>query len=69
MHRRSTGIRSPATDVRSGRGRFLNDAEALKCLYLVTWSLGPAGQEPARWITRWSPANNAFAITFEGPIN
>jgi putative transposase len=38
----------------------------LKCLYLVTRSLDPTGRGRARWITRWKPALNAFAITFEG---
>ncbi|MBX3196011.1 MAG: IS256 family transposase [Microbacteriaceae bacterium] len=51
------------------RGHFPNDAAALKCLYLVTRSLDPTGRGRARWITRWKPALNAFAITFEGRIN
>ena len=34
------------------------------CLYLVTRSLDPTGTGRARWITRWKPALNAFAITF-----
>ncbi len=29
-------------------------------------SLDPTGRGTARWITRWKPALNAFAITFEG---
>ena len=48
------------------RGHFPNDQAALKCLYLVTRSLDPTGKGRARWITRWKPALNAFAITFEG---
>lgn len=51
------------------RGHFPNDAAALKCLYMVTRSLDPTGRGRARWITRWKPALNAFAITFEGRIN
>ncbi len=51
------------------RGHFPNDAAALKCLYLVTRSLDPTGRGRARWVTRWKPALNAFAITFEGRIN
>lgn len=51
------------------RGQFPNDAAALKCLYLVTRSLDPTGRGRARWVTRWKPALNAFAITFEGRIN
>ena len=51
------------------RGHFPNDQAALKCLYLVTRSLDPTGQGRARWATRWKPALNAFAITFDGRIN
>ncbi|WP_425467265.1 IS256 family transposase [Rarobacter incanus] len=51
------------------RGHSPNDAAALKCLYLVTRSLDPTGRGRARWVTRWKPALNAFAITFEGRIN
>ena len=51
------------------RGHFPNDAAAIKCLYLVTRSLDPTGRGRARWVTRWKPALNAFAITFEGRIN
>jgi len=51
------------------RGHFPNDAAALKCLYLVTRSLDPTGRGRARWVTRWKPALNAFAITFEGRIH
>jgi putative transposase len=50
------------------RGHFPTELAALKCLYLVTRSLDPTGQGRARWITRWKPALNAFAITFEGRI-
>jgi transposase-like protein len=50
------------------RGHFPTDAAALKCLYLVTRSLDPTGKGRARWITRWKPALNAFAITFEGRL-
>jgi putative transposase len=48
------------------RGHFPNEQAALKCLYLAVRSLDPTGQGRARWITRWKPALNAFAITFEG---
>ena len=53
----------------NARGHFPNDQAALKCLYLVTRSLDPTGKGRARWATRWKPALNAFAITFEGRIN
>jgi putative transposase len=54
------------------RGHFPNEQAALKCLYLTIRSLDPTGRGRARWITRWKPALNAFAVTFEGrlePIN
>ena len=50
------------------RGHFPNEKSALKCLYLVTRSLDPTGRGRARWVMRWKPALNAFAITFEGRI-
>jgi putative transposase len=50
------------------RGHFPNEQAALKCLYLTTRSLDPTGKGRARWATRWKPALNAFAITFEGRI-
>jgi len=46
------------------RGHFPSEQAALKCLYLVTRSLDPTGVGRARWIVRWKPALNAFAITF-----
>lgn len=48
------------------RGHFPNEAAALKCLYLVTRALDPTGGGRARWVMRWKPALNAFAITFAG---
>jgi transposase-like protein len=51
------------------RGHSPNDTAALKCLYLLTRSLDPTGRGRARWATRWKPALNAFAITFQGRIN
>ena len=48
------------------RGHFPNEQAALKCLYLVTRSLDPTGGGRARWVTRWKPALNTFAITFAG---
>jgi putative transposase len=50
------------------RGHFPTEQAALKCLYLVTRSLDPTGKGRARWVVRWKPALNAFAITFEGRI-
>lgn len=46
------------------RGHFPNEASAMKCLYLATRSLDPTGGGRARWMMRWKPALNAFAITF-----
>jgi transposase-like protein len=48
------------------RGHFPTEAAAMKCLYLVTRSLDPTGKGRARWMIRWKPALNAFAITFAG---
>ena len=50
------------------RGHFPTEQAALKGLYLVTRSLDPTGQGRARWVIRWKPALNAFAITFEGRL-
>ena len=50
------------------RGHFPNEQAAMKCLYLTTRSLDPTGKGRALWATRWKPALNAFAITFEGRI-
>ena len=36
----------------------------MKTLYLVTRSMDPKGTGQARWVTRWKPALNAFAVTF-----
>ena len=46
------------------RGHFPTEQAALKTLYLVVRSLDPKGTGQARWVTRWKPALNAFAITF-----
>ena len=35
----------------------------MKTLYLVTRSRDPIGLGQARWVTRWKPALNAFAVT------
>jgi putative transposase len=46
------------------RGHFPNEQSAMKTLYLVTRSLDPKGTGQTRWVTRWKPALNAFAVTF-----
>jgi transposase-like protein len=46
------------------RGHFPNEQAAMKCLYLVVRSLDPTGRATERWMNRWKPALNAFAITF-----
>lgn len=46
------------------RGHFPNEQAAMKTLYLVTRSLDPKGTGQTRWVTRWKPTLNAFAITF-----
>jgi putative transposase len=50
------------------RGHFPNEQAALKCLYLTVRSLDPTGRGRTRWMNRWKPALNAFAVTFEGRI-
>ena len=50
------------------RGHFPTEQAAMKCLYLAVRSLDPTGRGRARWITRWKPALNAFAVTFEDRI-
>ncbi len=50
------------------RGHFPNEQAAMKCLYLVVRSLDPTGRAGGRWMNRWKPALNAFAITFEGRL-
>src|SRR5579862_4261000 len=51
------------------RGHFPNEQAAMKCLYLALRSLDPTGRGQQRWSTRWKPALNAFAITFEGRLD
>jgi putative transposase len=51
------------------RGHFPTEQSALKCVYPVTGSMDPTGRGRARWVTRWKPALNAFAITFHGRLN
>jgi transposase-like protein len=46
------------------RGHFPSEQAALKRLYLTVRSLDPTGKGRVRWVTRWKPALNAFAITF-----
>jgi len=50
------------------RGHFPNEQAAMKCLYMVVRSLDPTGTGQERWMNRWKPALNAFAITFEGRL-
>jgi putative transposase len=50
------------------RGHFPNEQAAMKCLYMVVRSLDPTGSGQQRWMNRWKPALNAFAITFEGRL-
>ena len=51
------------------RGHCPTEQAALKCLYLATRSPDPTGRGRARWVMRWKPALNAFAVTFEGRID
>lgn len=45
-------------------GHFVSQDSALKFLYLTARSLDPSGAGAVRWITRWKPVLNAFAIVF-----
>ena len=68
LHQRDRIDQRPLPARGGARGHFPTEMAALKCLYLVTRSLDPTGRGKARWATRWKPALNAFAITFEGRI-
>ena len=48
----------------NAKSHFPTEQAATKTLYLVVRSLDPKGLGQARWVTRWKPALNAFAITF-----
>ena len=50
------------------RGHFPTEQAAMNCLYLAVRSLDPTGRGQQRWSSRWKPALNAFAITFEGRL-
>ena len=50
------------------RGHFPNEQAAMKCLYMVVRSLDPTGSGQERWMNRWKPALNAFAVTSEGRL-
>ena len=50
------------------RGHFPNEQAAMKCLYMVVRSLDSTGTGQERWMNRWKPALNAFAVTFEGRL-
>ncbi|WP_420706270.1 IS256 family transposase [Streptomyces sp. NRRL B-24484] len=51
------------------RGHFLNEAAALKCVYMAVMSLDPTGQGRKRWTMRWKPALQAFDIAFDGRLS
>lgn len=46
------------------RGHFVSQEAALKFMYLTVRSLDPSGSGAVRWMARWKPALNAFAIVF-----
>jgi putative transposase len=62
----SLNARFPAGDTRSWAPP--NEQAAMKCLYMVVRSLDPKATGQERWMNRWKPALNAFAITFEGRL-
>jgi putative transposase len=45
-----------------------NEQAAIKCLDMVVRSADSRGTGQERWLNRWTPALNAFAITFEGSL-
>ena len=61
LHRAGRSLQcSPHDIVRS----WLHLDTASKTLHLVVRPLDHKGLGQARWVTRWKPALNAFAITF-----
>ena len=46
------------------RGHFPTDQAALKACILSPGALDPTGAGTARWMVRWKPVINAFAVTF-----
>lgn len=46
------------------RGHFVSQDAACKFMYLTVRSLDPSGAGAVRWMARWKPALNAFAIVF-----
>ena len=68
QHQRDRVAQHPVPSAARARGHFPNEQAALKCIYLVVRSLDPKGTGQERWINRWKPALNAFAITFEGRL-
>jgi len=50
------------------RGHFPTEQAGMKCIYLAVMSLDPTGKGRQRWVNRWKPALNAFAIAFPGRI-
>jgi putative transposase len=50
------------------RGHFPNEQAAPKRLYIVVRSLDPKSTGQERWMNRWEPALNTFAIIFEGHL-
>jgi putative transposase len=52
----------------SVRGHFPTEQAALKTLYPVTRGTDRKGTGQARWVTRWKPELDAFAVTFADRI-
>ena len=65
---RSSRVEGPVPGATRARGHFPNEQAALKCLYMVVCSFDPKGTSQERWMNRYKPALNAFAITFEGRL-
>jgi len=51
-----------------GQRALPNEQSTMKTLCLVARSLDPKGTDQTRWVMRWKPVLNAFAITFADRI-
>jgi putative transposase len=69
QHQRRRVRQRPLPARGEGQGPSPHRAGRPKCLYLATRAPDLTGKGRARWATRWKPALNAFAITFDGRIN
>ncbi len=62
----TTGVAGVCWVGRQAAGPLARSCSVSNGVYLTTRSLDPTGHGKARWVVRWKPALNAFAITFAG---